>query len=334
MKKAFFIAAAVISVVISACFLCFVSSAAAPAVYYPGSAITAPKGGTLTVPVYIRDNPGIMGIHIIVGYPDSILTPVKVTRGECLTAGDLSDNIGAEPGGAFDVIWSNTENMTTDGVLFEVTFDVPDDPPVMGGGISFSVVVHDTFNEAREDVSFNTEGVFVTIRNDGGEDIPSAVEASESETENAAKETVPATTPDGSRDAGVSDETNRIEKIIVGSISEELDARNISDIAEVPEEQRDEFVNSVIAAAEEKINADGSTGEAAQDKAQLDDMVGDIKFDDLVNLIDEADESAGSETGKAPAPVNEAVIAVIVIVSAAAVAAAAIVIIKKINKNS
>ena len=346
MKKTLLIVIAAVTVVISASLLCFVSSAAGPTVYSPESVITASPGETLTVPVCVRDDPGIMGIHIVVGYPEGLLTPTKVARGECLTAGNFADSIGTGTDGAIDVIWSNTENVTTDGVLFEVTFDVSDDPSAIGGSISFSIVADDTFNESWEDVSFNTEGVFVTVPNEEGEDILSATESDESETEDAATDTESVTTPVDS-DESVSDETEKVERIIVESIGEALEVRNIPSITEVPEEQRDEFVNSVIGAAEEKITAGGSTDEAAQDVALFEDMIADITFDDLVKLSGEAGDSSepGTEkesvpdaqmtnaadvgTAGEPAPVKKVVIAVIVIVSAAAVAAAVVVLVRK-----
>lgn len=91
---------------------------------------SAPQaGGEITVPVTITDNPGIAGFRVRIYYDKSVLVPKSIKKGAVLTAGRITSNID-EPGIDLNelefvsAVWENSADMTQDGVLFNVTFEV------------------------------------------------------------------------------------------------------------------------------------------------------------------------------------------------------------------
>ena len=90
---------------------------------------TAPNvGTTVSIPVTISENPGIAGFTFTVNYDKSVLTPKKITAGDLTTSGiftsNLDQGIPAEELSQVAVHWDNSTNITGDGVLFNVEFDV------------------------------------------------------------------------------------------------------------------------------------------------------------------------------------------------------------------
>lgn len=110
---------------------------------------------SISVPVKIENNSGIMGFKIIITFDSSALTPVSVSKSKMLK-GMLNDSIGTSQVGKISVVWAGTENLTSDGELFVVNFAV--NAAATGNktiGLSYSE--KDTFNESWEDVALNCE---------------------------------------------------------------------------------------------------------------------------------------------------------------------------------
>lgn len=129
-------------------------------------AITAKSGETVLVPVKIKGNPGIMGFKITVEYDKTILSSPTVNRGKLTGKGSFNDSIGVTAAGTFDVVWSNTENVKGDGVLFTLLFMVANTAKSGQYEISLSFSQPDTFNEAWEDVKLECRNINVSIGSD------------------------------------------------------------------------------------------------------------------------------------------------------------------------
>ena len=109
-------------------------------------------GSTLSVPIYISNNSGIMGFKIVVNYNPDNLTPTSITYGNILS-GSMQDNIdGNMVNGSINVFWAGTENMTDEGILFYVNFIVSKNASG-NDRISLDYGQADTFNENYNDVS-------------------------------------------------------------------------------------------------------------------------------------------------------------------------------------
>lgn len=131
------------------------------------TAISAQAGENITVPVSIKNNPGIMGYKIIVNFDNKVFYPVKVTRGKAVSGGMFDNNIGNNISNEIFVLWSSTSNCTENGLLFSVEFKT--DANVKGKHtIKVSVSPDDTFNENWQNV--NIKGTSVTV-DFGGEDV-------------------------------------------------------------------------------------------------------------------------------------------------------------------
>ena len=120
-------------------------------------------GQTVTIPVKIGDNPGIMGFSVSVKYDKSILTPISVSSGTILN-GLFDDSIETSEAGSFDVVWSGTENCTQNGILFNMTFTVNSNSSGTTK-IELSYSQADTFNENWQDVVLLCEDINLTIGN-------------------------------------------------------------------------------------------------------------------------------------------------------------------------
>ena len=98
--------------------------------------MTVRKGSSVDVGAYILNNPGIAGAALAISYDQSALalTSVTVSEDDLFYAG--SRNI-YQGGNVVHVQWYHTENVTTDGTLFTLQFDV--DPAAQSGNYSVSI---------------------------------------------------------------------------------------------------------------------------------------------------------------------------------------------------
>lgn len=137
-----------------------VADAANACIYY--ERIVGAAGEKICIPVGIKNNPGIMGFRITVKYPQGLSSPT-VESGEVLKSGSINDSITANTSDHFDVVWIHTDDVTADGTLFTVTFDVS---PEMQSGeyeIALSYSQKDTFNEKWQDVKLECENGKIVI---------------------------------------------------------------------------------------------------------------------------------------------------------------------------
>lgn len=125
--------------------------------------VTATTDKTILIPVKIRNNMGIMGFKITAEYDETVLASPKITTGEITQNGMMDDSIGISPDGTFDVVWSGTQNVATDGTLFIISFKALKAEDTQ---IKLSYSQTDTFNEAWEDVELKCSDISVKFSSD------------------------------------------------------------------------------------------------------------------------------------------------------------------------
>lgn len=141
--------------------------------------ISVESGERVTIPVKIENNGGFMGFSIIVTYDAEIFTPVSVSKGEIL-AGMFNDSIDTATDNSFKVVFTGTGNVTGDGVIFNIVFDVSDEASGKYD-ISLSYSQQDTFNEKWDNVVLNCEKIETIVTVNGTTAAPAPTEPSTTE---------------------------------------------------------------------------------------------------------------------------------------------------------
>ncbi len=131
--------------------------------------VTANAGATVSVPVKIRNNPGVAGFTLVMKYNKNIFTPQAVTLASEIP-GTILDSIGSSAEGTFRVLWNDTKNYSDNGTLFYVTFSVDANAETNEESITLSYVQKDTFNEDYCDINFSCEDISVLV--EGTESTP------------------------------------------------------------------------------------------------------------------------------------------------------------------
>ncbi len=124
--------------------------------------VTASDGETISIPISISGNAGIMGYRISIRYSADAFSQPEVTRGTVCVSGNFNDSIDEETNGSFDVLWSDSKNISANGELFTVTFKV-NSSAVEKTTISVSYSQADTFNESWENVILDCEDIDVLL---------------------------------------------------------------------------------------------------------------------------------------------------------------------------
>ncbi len=139
-----------------------ISGAYSGAVIYT-EPVSALQGDSLTIPVMLKNNSGIMGFRLTFSYNANVLEPVSVERGEKLSGGNLEDSIGVTDENSFDVVWNSTDDLTENGSLFLITFNVKSPVDFQNADINITYSQEDTFNEKYEDVKLICNKINVNI---------------------------------------------------------------------------------------------------------------------------------------------------------------------------
>ncbi len=124
------------------------------------------NGRKVTVSVSISENSGIMGFGLKVKYPAEILKNPIVSKGKLTCAGMLNDSINEKTNGSFDVIWSNSDDVTEDGTLFVIELELSEGKTLNGEAIELSCLKQDTFNSKWEDVELNCQRIILNTVNE------------------------------------------------------------------------------------------------------------------------------------------------------------------------
>lgn len=164
-KRIFFLVATLV------CIIMFVTSATAtemPKTCFCTHEEVDVSAGSFEIPVSIQNNPGLLGFGCQVIYDALIMHPVSIRKGKVFSSGMLTDGIGTDGigteknSGSFKVLWSDTKEISDDGELFWVTFqvDVEDEITSM---IQVVATVGDTFDENYVDVSIESQSYRIKI---------------------------------------------------------------------------------------------------------------------------------------------------------------------------
>jgi|GEM_PF-2277201 len=179
-----------VSVLVLSLLFTFTAFASSSANRVYADAVTVESGEEITVPVKIENNEGFMGFAVLVTYDQDVFTPVSATKGS-IVSGLFNDSIATSKTNTFKVVCSETGNITSDGVLFSLSFDVADG--VSGKyEINLSYSQQDTFNENWDNVIFSCENIEVVVT-ENGTTAPTTVTTTEPSTKEETT-TVPAVT--------------------------------------------------------------------------------------------------------------------------------------------
>ncbi len=126
------------------------------------------RGESVTIPIKLSGNKGLMGFKISVKYPDNQLVLTDVSSGS-LTANGLFNTTITDyysVKGKFDVVWSDNAEVKEDGTLFIMTYKVKGTADDGEYNISVTYSQEDTFNEKFEDVKLSCGPIKVNIGKD------------------------------------------------------------------------------------------------------------------------------------------------------------------------
>lgn len=119
----------------------------------------------VTVPVYIENNPGFSGTKITVSY-DENLKVVSVEKGSILNYGNFVQNADNSADNSFDVVWNSNVENKANGVMFTVTFKLPENA---AGDYNIKITYDkdNTFNAKYEDVIFDCGSATISVPDNG-----------------------------------------------------------------------------------------------------------------------------------------------------------------------
>ena len=100
----------------------------------------ATAGETVSIDIYVENNPGIAGLIITAEYNNSALNLVSVTNGNLMSTITVGKNI----------VFNNTINCTESGLLVTLTFEVDEDAAL--GDYEIKCIVRECSNESLEAV--------------------------------------------------------------------------------------------------------------------------------------------------------------------------------------
>ena len=241
------------------------------------------QGKTVTVPIKIKNNAGIMGFRLTFTYPDELKSP-EVLRGSLLNEGLLNDSIVETTKGSFDVVWSNTQNVTDDGTILLLSFNVASD--AQNGNYKIDVFYNqaDTFNEDMQDVFFDCQSLEIVIGKN-------AVETTKNETS-------PTVTQKPIRDIDSLFLKNTFEKVLDSLSVESFELMSDKDFEKFKELVSKELVNYGASGDElddkSKDEIEEIYNKASKD-AFVDSVVNTVDGDVINNAIKENLSAVGAE---------------------------------------
>ena len=163
----------VLSIILTLClmfscvFICGIPASALTAYsVYSDSNIQATASQTVSIPVRISNNSGLMGYDMNFTYDDKVLTPVSVTRGSIMTDGFFEDDIEGttSTNTSFRVFWSHAYPSTENGIMFYLNFNV--DSKAMGStAIKIGYDKSATFDGNYDDVTLSCSNISIAITN-------------------------------------------------------------------------------------------------------------------------------------------------------------------------
>ena len=117
----------------------------------------------IEVPLYVKNNNGLMGMGLQITYNSDLLTPVSVKAGEILNTGMLANSIDSAKG-TFKIIWNHSENIYGDGLLLTLQFTASEN--VINTDcfeIDVKSISQDTYNELWENVELTANDITLLV---------------------------------------------------------------------------------------------------------------------------------------------------------------------------
>lgn len=182
---------------------------------------------SFTVPIKLKNNAGLMGFKITVKYPEAQIALNDISSGSLTKKGMFNTTVTDyySVKGSFDVIWSDTQNVSEDGTLFILTFETLGYADYGKYKIDLTYSADDTFNEKWGAVQLDCQSITVNIL-----DSKSASKKNEVKT----------TLPSNNSGKPVSDD------YLISSVKAMLESYQIVDISDVFDDaQKDSFLKFV-----------------------------------------------------------------------------------------
>ncbi len=109
------------------------------------------RGQTVTVPVWIKNNPGVAGIVFTVSYNTEAMTLIEVTNGSLFPNMNVENN----------VVLISSQNICEDGVLVNLVFEIPDGTEA--GDYTVEIKLRDCQDEELQTVDLALRSATLTV---------------------------------------------------------------------------------------------------------------------------------------------------------------------------
>ena len=221
--------------------------------------IYAKQGETVTVPLKLSGNKGLMGFKISIRYPDNQLVLADVSSGSLTADGlfntTITDYYSVK--GKFDVVWSDNAEVKDDGTLFIMTYKVKGSSDNGGYNISVTFSQEDTFNEKFEDVKLNCNPIKVNIGKDAPkEEQPTTTKKSSSDGDKVSDDYLISSTEQIIRSFGKTDIdslTADQQKTVVEYVNNRVDSYGSGKKYDSFEEMKQDYLDATKNVATRKV---------------------------------------------------------------------------------
>lgn len=139
----------------------FARAADNPKIY--ADEMNASAGDEIKIPVKISGNTGLMGMGVKVSYDKNVLTLQNVSMGKILSG--VFDYKEQETGDAFDAMWAGADEVSQDGEVFVMAFQVASGIKSQNTELTISYLQDDTFDGDYKDVALDCQKVSIAIGN-------------------------------------------------------------------------------------------------------------------------------------------------------------------------
>ncbi|MBQ6467713.1 MAG: hypothetical protein IJJ61_07185 [Clostridia bacterium] len=252
------------------------------------NSIQAVPGKTVSIPVKIENNPGLMGFKLTFEYSSKILSSPKVQKGSVTKNGMMNDSITSQTNGSFDVVWSDSSETAENGVLMILQFEVKENASDGKYDIKCTYSQDDTFNEKLESVHLNVSNINVEISKQVN-----------LKTVGEEKTTVTSDTASSDSSKSFSDEVlekvdSRFVESAIRNALDDFDADSVNDIDENQYSDFNDKVTDTLSSYGADINANPDSledyrelYEKAKEKTVIDSVLSSTDSQDIIDVIEE-----------------------------------------------
>lgn len=156
----------IISIILTlVCFCSFTIVAFAANAELTADDVSVSPGDSFEVTYSIKNNPGVMGFAFELSYDASAFDVISVTKSESIESGYFNDSVGTSKPGTVKIVWTGTENLNGDMILFSVKIQTIDN---ISGEYSIKIkcLEDDTFNEKWQDVKIDCDQINIYVGNE------------------------------------------------------------------------------------------------------------------------------------------------------------------------